>query len=199
MCRFIETIKIKEGVPRLLEYHQARFDKTRRDFFLDIKDIVLRKAIKVPLEMSRENVVKCRVIYGKEIEHIEFIKYIPASIKSLKLIHDDISYAYKFLDRSLFENHLNDKGSFDDILIIRNGLVTDTSFSNVIFRRETGDWITPQSTLLEGVKRQYLLDNKLIRMEKITVRDIHTFKAIKLINAMLDIEDTMEISTSRVA
>ncbi|MDH5602510.1 MAG: hypothetical protein OEY51_01140, partial [Cyclobacteriaceae bacterium] len=91
MCRFIETIKIKEGVPRLLEYHQARFDKTRRDFFSDIKDIVLRKAIKVPLEMSRENVVKCRVIYGKEIEHIEFIKYIPASIKSLKLIHDDIS------------------------------------------------------------------------------------------------------------
>jgi len=199
MCRFIETIKIKDGVPQLLAYHQTRFDKTRKDFFSVGREIVLEEEIKLPVVLSREKVVKCRVIYGKEIEQIEYLKYIPASIKSLKLIYDDISYAYKFLDRSLFENHLNDKGSFDDILIIRNSLVTDTSFSNVIFKRETGDWITPQSTLLEGVKRQYLLDNKLIRMEKISVREIHTFKAIRLINAMLDIEDTVEINTNRVA
>ncbi len=52
----------------------------------------------------------------------------------------------------------------DDILIIRDGLLTDTSICNVALWNGTS-WITPARPLFSGTMRAYLLDKGLVQAE----------------------------------
>ena len=82
------------------------------------------------------------------------------------------------------------------MLLVRNGMITDTSYSNIVFRRE-GEWITPSFCLLKGTMRQYLLDNGKIREEQIAVKDLPRFEKFKLINAMIG-WDGEEVNVSNI-
>ena len=76
---------------------------------------------------------RCRVIYSDSVNSIEFSPYFPADIKTLKMIDaDSVVYNHKYLDRSSL-TALIDKKVADDILIIKNGYVTDVSFANIVF------------------------------------------------------------------
>ena len=76
----------------------------------------------------------------------------------------------------------------DDVLIVKNGFVTDTSFSNVVFRQDDR-LFTPDTFLLNGCKRQELISKGTIEERKISLDDIKSYQCCYLINAMLDIED----------
>ena len=75
----------------------------------------------------------------------------------------------------------------DDILIVKRGQVTDSSISNIVFRRGK-HWYTPWSALLKGTTRAYLLERNIIKEEKIRIEDLKTFESFKLINAMLEFD-----------
>lgn len=49
------------------------------------------------------------------------------------------------------------------MLIVRDGWVTDTSFTNVVFEDAGGGLYTPETCLLEGTRRQSLLDEGRIQ------------------------------------
>jgi len=152
--------------------------------------------LKVP-ENMQTTIVKCKVEYRKEIENIEFTVYNPRIINSLQLVYDDkISYSYKFSDRSSLEN-LKKNITADEILIVKNGFITDTSFSNIVFFNGT-KWVTPSTPLLKGTKRQYLLDMKLIFEQKIKPEDLIKFTKAKLINTMLDLDNCLEIDAKNI-
>ncbi|RZD16057.1 MAG: hypothetical protein EVJ46_07655 [Candidatus Acididesulfobacter guangdongensis] len=82
----------------------------------------------------------------------------------------------------------NPCGDDFDILIVKKGLITDTSYSNIILY-DGKEWVTPESYLLNGVKRRYLLNECIIKEIKVRTADLKNFKKISLINAMLEPHD----------
>lgn len=143
----------------------------------------------------KSGLYKCRIVYHKQIESVEFIPYQARSIRCLKVIHDQaIDYSHKFEDRSRLNTWFEQRQSCDDILIVKNGLVSDSSFSNIIFF--DGDkWVTPDSPLLKGTRRQFLLEAAEIKEETIPVERIPSFKSFRLINSMLGFDGPeMEVS-----
>ena len=134
------------------------------------------------------------MVYGKDIEAIEFKPYQPRTIKSLKLVEDDeIDYAFKYADRESINLLYERRGTYDDILIVKNNLITDTSFCNIIFF-DGQKWVTPELPLLKGTKRQQLLDEGIINEARILVEDLGSFKKFMLINAMLDFDENRSLS-----
>jgi len=136
---------------------------------------------------------KCRIIYSKQIEKIEFIPYQLSNITSLKIVVDDeIDYSHKYLDRNQLENLFSQKRNCDDILIVKNGLVTDTSFANILFYNGK-EWITPTHPLLKGIQQQFLLETEQISTTKIRPSDLKYFKKARLVNAMMRFEDEVDV------
>ena len=138
------------------------------------------------------------MIYGKFIEKIELLPYEFKKVKSLKIIENDqIDYSFKYENRSMFDNLLAKKENCDDILIINNGRVTDTSYCNVVFS-DGEKFLTSSTPLLRGTKREKLIREKIIKEEEITLKDLRLFKKAILINAMIDIDDNIEVSTENI-
>ena len=144
-------------------------------------------------EPDLKGLVKCRIIYAKQIEKIEFIPYQLPKIRTLKIIVDDqIEYNHKYLDRNQLDHLYRQRGACDDILIIKNGLITDTWFANILFFNGK-EWITPSKPLLKGTQRSKLLDQEAIKTADIRLDDLKYFKKARIINAMIRFEDELEI------
>lgn len=194
MYRFIESICIIDGMIRNLEFHQERMRRSCYKFLgIDtVRD--LEKTIfsnKIPAEGQ----YKCRIVYGSEIESVEFVPYRIKPVHSIRLIENNqIEYAHKFLDRKPFELLL-DSVTEDEILIVRKGQVTDTSFSNILFF-DGENWITPSSYLLNGTMRQSLLKSGEITEEEVNPKDLNRFISCKLINAMMGPDESPDLDIS---
>ena len=138
----IETIKIKNRSIQNIAFHNIRFNKSRKELFGIKGTTDLTKEITIPDDLT-EGTYKCRVTYARQIEKIEFEPYHRTAIRTLKCITaNDLNYAYKFANRLAITQLLANKENFDDLLIIKDGLVTDTSFANIIFW-DGLNWITP--------------------------------------------------------
>ncbi len=73
----------------------------------------------------------------------------------------------------------------DEVLLVDSeGRITDCSFANLALRQE-GRWYTPDTPLLEGVQRQYLIQEGLLTPCTIRVADLKGYDQILPINAML--------------
>jgi len=190
MCRLVETIRSEYGKLINLEFHNERMMRTLFELFGLKKDIDLAGIVSVP-DSAIRGVFKCRVEYDKEIRKTEFIRYNMKSVRSLKVVEDNtIEYNYKFTDRRSIERLWKKRNECDDILIIKNGFITDSSYANVIFSDISGVWHTPSTYLLPGTRRASLLRQGKIREAKIGYHDLENYIELKLINAMLGMEDT---------
>ena len=60
-----------------------------------------------------------------------------------RLIEDNkISYSYKYTTRGSLNELLTKRERYDEILIVKKGFITDTSYSNIIFF-DGIKWLTP--------------------------------------------------------
>lgn len=196
--KFVETIKIENGIALNLPYHQARMERTIHHLFpkLALKPMPCLAQLVSPKEDM--SLFKARVVYGENgVELVEYAPYSMRSINSLQIVYDNsIDYSFKSCDRSSLNALTAQKGDCDEIVIIKNNLVTDTSFTNIaIF--DGNDWLTPKHPLLQGTKRAYLLDKGLIKEAFITVDDLMKAKGIRLFNAMIEFGE-IEVETERV-
>jgi 4-amino-4-deoxychorismate lyase len=190
MCRLIESIKIKDGEIVNPSFHSSRMNGSRRNLYNCADDVDVREIISVPNECM-DGVHKCRIMYAIEVLDVTFEQYSRRNIRSLKLVCDDtIDYSYKFENRERLLSLLKQREHCDDILIVKNGLVTDTSFSNIAFS-DGQKWITPASPLLKGTKRAHLLAMGIIKEEELTVSGIRQFNQAALINAMLELGESV--------
>lgn len=198
MSLLIETIRINDGIPMNLEYHNQRMVRSISDLFGISSEFDLRSIIKVP-DAAASGVIKCRIEYDTQITKIEYKPYLIRPVKSLRLVTDnDIGYRYKFTDRGRLESLFEKRGDCDDILIIKNGLVTDTFYANIVFKCADNTWVTPVSCLLRGTRRSLLLQQNAIKEINIPVSDIKKYNEVRLINAMIDICDTEGIPTESI-
>lgn len=193
---FSEAIKVKDGVFFNLQYHIERANRTSKHFFG--QEIRLNLSEDMIPENMGSDMLKCRVVYAHKVLDVEFIPYTFRQIKDVQIVRDNnIDYSYKRTDRNRIHNLLKQSGS-DDIIIIKNGNVTDASSSNLVFEDETGLY-TPSSYLLQGTKREYLLDHRLIMEKTIKEEDIKLYSKVYFINAMIDLEDQICLDTKTIA
>ena len=195
MYPLIETIKIIAGNPQNLEWHQHRFTSSISQYYGKKSTYKLEDLLFVPEEYSK-GIVKARFSYNAAEYLWNFEPYVLQEINSLKIIYDDkIDYQLKYSDRSYLENLYSKKGECDDILIVKNGMITDTSYCNIVFSDGT-NWITPSFPLLKGTCRARLLYENKIREDIIKPGQLKSFKYFKLINAMRDFDDAEELPLS---
>ncbi len=199
MSLFFESIKIENRKPTNLSFHNERFNKTRRDVLKISNEINLKDVISVQ-DNLKNTIYKCRVFYDYEIHKVEFIEYVKKNISKLIIVHANlISYRYKYTDRSVIERLKRDntKHKEEEILIVKNGLITDTSYSNVCFY-DGIRWVTPIEPLLYGTQRSKLLKEKRIFEKEIWISDLPFYKQIKLINAMIDFDEANSIAINKI-
>jgi 4-amino-4-deoxychorismate lyase len=190
MTLFSEAIKLKDGVLCNLPYHQERMNKTIQAFYQAKADLSVINSM-VPTHM-KNGLYKCRVLYSDKIEKVEFIPYVFRNPQTVAVVVDnEIDYAYKYVDR-IHINILLQKSGCDDIIIVKNGLVTDASSSNLVFKSREG-LFTPKDYLLPGTKRQFLLDCGKIKEKDITVDELQAFDTVYFINAMVDLKDEIKM------
>jgi 4-amino-4-deoxychorismate lyase len=185
MSLLIESIKLLDGKFFNLFYHQQRMLRSLSSLCGVTDDFNLQEFL-AGLDFPLKGLFKCRIVYDDSRKDVEFVPYQPRSIKSLRVVeHDRISYDLKFTDRELIDQLFALRKECDDILISKKGLVTDSSFSNIIFRRGN-EWFTPRSPLLKGTQRQKLVDENKIIEQEIKTADIRSFDTFKVINAMFE-------------
>lgn len=198
MFLLVETIKLKDGIPQNLSFHSERIIRSLYGIYGIKKSYDLEKLIYVP-GSAANGIFRCRVLYDDKKVATEFLPYIRRPVRSLKLITDDyICYPYKYIVRDKINRLFEMRGNCDDILIIKRGMVTDLSYANIIFRDKKGSWKTPSTYLLPGTMRASLLSQGLIKEEEISVNDVQNYVEIKIINAMLGIDDTEGIPVRNI-
>lgn len=192
---FFETICVEKGQAQNLKAHDERMRKTASHFgFTAPKMPELEKQL--PANLANET-VKCRILYDKRIREVTFHQYFPKEIRSLKLVEASVDYSYKWADRSALTAQLGQKDECDEVLITRNGMITDTSFSNVVFRKRN-KLFTPATFLLNGTKRQKLIAGGIIIEHPIHRDSLCEYERVYLINAMLDIDESRSIDIEKI-
>ena len=190
MCQFVETICIENGKPRNLSYHVQRLNLTMRTFFPESKAIGEHELLTdIP---NVQGLQKARVVYNENgITERSFAPYTIRKINSIAIVEgNDISYSWKSTDRTALMRLREKAPDYDEVIIIKNGCVTDTSYTNLCFF-DGKEWLTPDTPLLRGTMRQKLLDEGIIREARILKSDLHKFQSVSLINAMMPLGELL--------
>lgn len=186
---YIETIKCEDYEIYNLEYHEKRVANTIG------KNIYLRDYI----YPNSNELLKCKIVYDEnDILDVSFSPYSKKNIKTLKVIYDDlIEYKYKYENRDTLNKLLNDvkenDNRVDEIIIVKNGYITDTTIANITILLEDESsledkWYTPKTPLLYGTTRDRYLEQNRLKEIDITVEMLQRAKKIALLNAMIDFD-----------
>lgn len=189
MCLLLESIKIANNQPLNLTLHQQRLNDSRR---------VLFGSSALPIQLSElldthaldpSVVYKARLEYGRQIERIDIAPYSIRQVKSIRLVEaPELVYDHKYADRTALNQLFDARGTADDVLMVKNDMLTDCSYSNICLW-DGQRWITPSTPLLKGTKRELLLQQGAITEKPVKAGDLPLFEKISLINALLNLGD----------
>lgn len=186
MRSFLETIRIENSQALHLRYHQKRLDATRMAHGIT-QEIALESVINPP---QTNETLRCRVIYDQERVSVSYHPYTPTLPRSLKLVTcNELAYDYKYADRGEIETL---KQGSEEILIVKNGYITDTSIANIALfdgRR----WLTPKTPLLAGTTRARLLDEGLLTPADISPKRLDVFTSFAVMNAMIGFREIKDV------
>ena len=129
--------------------------------------------------------MKCRIVYGRNLQGITVEPYRLREVKSLKLVDGkDIDYSFKSTDRTPLAQLFAQRGEADDVLIVKDGMLTDTSIGNIALLIN-GQWLTTTSPLLEGTRRAALLKEEVVAEAALTTSDLERAESVMVFNAMI--------------
>lgn len=180
-----ETLAILNGKWQNLALHQKRYESALKTYFPDSQNIQVYQFADITIpRIAQQGLIRCRINYNAQQLQAEFFPYTRRKITTFQpIICDDIDYSLKYSDRSLLNQLLQQRGECDEIMIIKQGKVTDCSIGNLAFRQGES-WYTPNTPLLNGTQRQLLLAQGIVIEKTICVEDIHLFDEIRIINAL---------------
>lgn len=196
MFQFIESIKVEDQEVFLLDLHQKRVNETFAHFGKE-GSIDLSKLFK-SLDHDEDGLFKLRIAYDLDKKvRTQMIPYAIPEIQDFQLVENNtFDYSFKFEDRKELEK-MKMKSKAEEIIIVKNNHITDTSFSNLLFMKGK-EWFTPATYLLNGVQRQNLLKKKKIKEMEITLQNIKQFSHFQLINALNDFDDMFIYPIQRI-
>lgn len=173
---FFETIKCDEGIAYNLDYHNQRIARTIM-ININLHEYIL------PIS---DDFLKCKVLYDKYgVLDVLYEPYVKRLIRTFKIVEDNtIEYKYKSMNREHINELFAQKESADEIIIVKNGWVTDTSIANIaIF--DGSNWLTTKIPLLRGTTQERLVENKELIQTNISVDMLKNAQKIALLNAMV--------------
>lgn len=177
---FLETVKAEHGRLFHLEYHQRRLERTLNAF-----DIKKHYNLSELLDPPKEGLIRCRVLYGDKQISAVYLPYAPRTFNCLQAVIDDkIEYGFKYADRTALDADFESRGACDDIVIVKNGLLTDTTVANIALYDGTR-WITPKTPLLHGTTRERLLERGEIEEADIPLSELGRYERCALMNALI--------------
>lgn len=196
MSQFIESIKVEDKEIFLLDLHQKRVNTTFAHFGKE-GSLDLAKIFK-DLEHDEDGLYKLKITYDLNKKfRTQLIPYAISEIANFQLVENNgYDYSFKFEDRKEFER-MKIKAKSSEIIIVKNNHITDTSFSNILFKKEK-DWFTPTTFLLNGTQRTHLLKTKKIKEAVITMQNIKDYSHFQIINSMNDFDDMFIYPISRI-
>ena len=178
---YLETIYSRDGLIRHLSYHQQRLNRV-----LQFQKTPKTHDLHLLLQPPENGLFRCRVLYDEYGCLVSYLPYKERSVERLKLVYSDtVEYSKKYADRSQLEELFAQRGECDDVLIVKNGYITDTTIANVALS-DGKIWYTPKRALLNGTTRERLLQESKIVQRDIRLEEIYSFKKIALMNAMID-------------
>jgi 4-amino-4-deoxychorismate lyase len=182
--KLIESIKVEDGIVYNEAYHIRRMQHSVEEL------LGINKEFHLPEIEKKEGLYKLRIIYEAEIDSYTLENYEPKKIQKIHIVHDNnINYAYKFKNRHCITKHNAHLPNNEEIIIVKNDLVTDSSYSNLVFF-DGDNYFTPLNPLLKGTKRQQLLDENKIIEKEILIKELYNFKTIFFINALNDLGES---------
>ena len=179
-----ETILIDKGTIPRLKHHNHRLNDTRQKLFrahdyLDLQSYITHRP---------QTPTKCRVLYNTQIHSITYTpyqnRYLTQESFVLQAFTSTLEYTFKYNSRSCLQKLYAKRGKANEVLIIKNGFITDTSTSNVAFLIG-GVWLTPKIPLLKGTMRDFCLQNQIIQPDFITLQDAKSASKLALLNALV--------------
>ncbi len=178
--RFLESIKAEDGRLFHLDYHQKRLDRTLRSIGCDV-DYRLSRLLKAP----EHGLYRCRILYDDKEINAEYLPYTIRTFHSLKaVIDDEIEYSHKYADRERLDKLFTRREDHDDVVIVKDGLLTDTTIANIALY-DGERWFTPARPLLQGTTRARLLDEGSLLEADISLESLHRYQSTAIMNAML--------------
>ncbi len=193
MYPLVESIRIENRQLHHVELHNQRINKARQAVYGLTDRIAVEEIIKLPSDLSSER-YKCRITFYPDHTEYTILPYHQREINTLKVVYDDtIDYTYKNENRQQLDAAYNQRGNCDDVIIVKNGYITDSWAANILFY-DGKKWITPNTPLLKGTQREYLLQGGLIEERSVMIDDLYSYQKIRLINAMIDFERSSEIT-----
>ncbi len=190
MYPLFESLCIQNGKILNSKWHEKRFRKAYLKYFGKSAYFNLLDQIKIPKEFKKGN-VKLKVLYGENGRETQFEIYKIQKINTIRLVHvSSLMYPLKLTNREKLNFLYEQRGDCDDVIIVRDGQITDSSYANLIFFNGR-EWITPKHPLLKGTCRARLLANGKIKLATLGIQELKAFKGLKLINAMRDIDQEL--------
>lgn len=190
----METIRLQEGEIRCLQDHEDRMNATRKHFWPEAAPLRLADYVHPSTDGGR---VRCRVLYGLQVDRVEYFAYHPRTVRSLQCVDAGaLDYRFKYADRRELDALFARRGEADEVLLFRNGLLTDTSIANVALWNGQ-EWHTPEQPLLAGTHRARLIRAGILKPCIITREDLFRYERMRLFNAMLDFGE-VEVPVSAV-
>lgn len=190
MCRFIETIKVVDGKIMNLERHVQRVMETAKHF--QYNELHIDRERLESIAKASVGISKLRFIYDRTgIHDITCTPYMMRRISQLLLADGNaIDYSFKYEDRTMLDSIKRNSGKETEILIVKDGFVTDTTYTNVAFN-DGQQWLTPRKPLLAGTKRALLIGKGLITEHDIKPSDSNNYHSIALFNAMIELGEAV--------
>lgn len=177
--RFLETILAREGELPWLAWHQRRLERTLAEH-----GIARRFDLAGLLTPPREGLWRCRVVYGEAGACMGYLPYAPRPVRRLRVVHDEsIEYRCKRTDRRALERLFAQRGAADDVVIVRQGMVTDTTIANIALFDGTR-WLTPERPLLEGTTRARLIAEGFLHPAPLTLEALLAAERVAVMNAL---------------
>ena len=194
---FIETIRIQDGHVCHLSDHADRMRRTADHFGFTAPTLPHDLEARLPADL-RTGTVRCRVLYDHTLREVTFTPYRRRQIERLFAVDAGTTdYAFKYADRAPLTRPQISLAKTDELLFIRDGRLTDTSYTNLVLRR--GDeLVTPDTFLLDGTCRRRLLREGVVHTEPVRLHDLPTYDELLLINAMMPLREAIRLPISAV-
>ncbi len=183
-----ETFRYENGQLYHLDFHLERYQRSIWEFFgkhihAPIFEEIFMQFVQYQ-QLPQTGLYRLRLAYNLTNFDLQIFPYERKVYRAFKPIEcDDINYHLKFTDRHHLQKLLAQKDEADEVIIIKNGCVTDCTIGNLVFR-SGNSWFTPNTPLLAGTQRAYLLATQQIQSVPIRQNDLNQFEEVRLINAL---------------
>ncbi|MBT3279912.1 MAG: branched-chain amino acid aminotransferase [Campylobacteraceae bacterium] len=174
--KFFETIKCEDYEIFNLDFHKKRIANT----------VGLNINLEEYIYPPNAKLIKCKLIYDEcGVTDVLYDVYVKKDVTSFQLVYDDnIKYNKKALLRDDLDALSEKRKKSDEIIIVKNNLITDTSIANIAIYLDE-EWITPKVALLEGTTKARYVENNILKLKDITLEMLKNCTEFATLNAMI--------------